>query len=153
MFSFYSYGHRDVGRGVEPYLDHPHALPRQRHAGDKHSRECGYRTELDMKTPVATRGRDFPIARLAERLRCPKCGCGEISVMFGLRPAGSAPARAWITKHSLKRTERRSLHDVGLCDPRRRGSLQARHRPYFVSECSCTWMYPFRIAVIIVRRR
>jgi hypothetical protein len=51
--------------------------------GMKHGRECAYRAELDMRTLVATRGRDFPIARLAERLRCPKCGCREISVMFG----------------------------------------------------------------------
>src|SRR5262245_36677507 len=29
--------------------------------GLKHGRECGYRTDLDMKTLVATRGRDFPI--------------------------------------------------------------------------------------------
>jgi hypothetical protein len=49
----------------------------------KHKRECGYRTALDMLTLVATRGRDFPMARLAERLRCPRCGCRQVAVMFG----------------------------------------------------------------------
>jgi hypothetical protein len=28
--------------------------------GLKHKRQCGYRTELDLKTLVCTRGRDFP---------------------------------------------------------------------------------------------
>lgn len=51
--------------------------------GLKHKRECGYRKELDLETLVATRGRDFPIARLAERLRCPRCGCRRVGVMFG----------------------------------------------------------------------
>jgi hypothetical protein len=50
--------------------------------GLKHKRECGYRTDLDMKTLVCTRGRDFPLARVAERLRCPSCGCRQVSVMF-----------------------------------------------------------------------
>src|SRR5215218_7179592 len=59
--------------------------------GMKHGRECGYRTELDLKTLVATRGRDFPLARLAERLRGPKCGCREVSVLFG-PPSGQRTA-------------------------------------------------------------
>ena len=42
--------------------------------GLKHKRECGYRAELDMETLECTRGRGFPLARLAERLRCPRCG-------------------------------------------------------------------------------
>jgi hypothetical protein len=50
--------------------------------GLKHKRRCDYRTELDLKTLVCTRGRDFPLARVAERLRCPSCGCREVSVMF-----------------------------------------------------------------------
>jgi hypothetical protein len=40
----------------------------------KHERECGYRAQLVVKTLTATRGRDFPLARLAEPLRCPRCG-------------------------------------------------------------------------------
>jgi hypothetical protein len=40
------------------------------------------RRELDMQTLVCTRGRDFPVAHLAERLRCPRCGCRRVAVMF-----------------------------------------------------------------------
>jgi hypothetical protein len=40
----------------------------------KSVRECTYRRELDMATLVATRGRDFPLAGLEQRLRCPRCG-------------------------------------------------------------------------------
>ena len=50
--------------------------------GLKHKRECGTRRELDMPTLVCTRGRDFPVAHLAERLRCPRCGCRRVAVMF-----------------------------------------------------------------------
>lgn len=51
--------------------------------GLKHGRECGFRTTLDMQTLVCTRGRDFPLARIAERLRCPRCGCRRVGVIFG----------------------------------------------------------------------
>ena len=51
--------------------------------GLKHKRRCDYRTELDVQTLVCTRGRDFPLARIAERLRCPRCGCRRVAVMFG----------------------------------------------------------------------
>lgn len=61
--------------------------------GLKHRRECGYRTDLDMKTLVATRGRDFPIGRLAQMLRCPKCGCREINVLFK-PPSGQGAIKA-----------------------------------------------------------
>ena len=50
--------------------------------GMKHKRECGYRKSLDFETLVCTRGRDFPLARIAERLRCPRCGFRHVSVMF-----------------------------------------------------------------------
>ena len=50
--------------------------------GLKHKRACGFRQDLDMMTLVCTRGRDFPLARIAERLRCPRCGCREITMMF-----------------------------------------------------------------------
>lgn len=59
--------------------------------GMKSRRECGFRYELDMATLVCTRGRAFPLARLAERLRCPRCGCRHVAVMFA-PPA--QPARA-----------------------------------------------------------
>ncbi|RVJ38498.1 hypothetical protein CN180_22190 [Sinorhizobium medicae] len=35
-----------------------------------------------MLTLVATRGRDFPMAMLASRLRCPRCGSRMVSVVF-----------------------------------------------------------------------
>jgi hypothetical protein len=35
-----------------------------------------------MATLVATRGRDFPPAGLESRLRCPRCGSRQITVMF-----------------------------------------------------------------------
>jgi len=50
--------------------------------GLKHKRPCGYRTELDLQTLVCTRGRDFPLAKISERLRCPRCGCRRVAVMF-----------------------------------------------------------------------
>jgi len=51
--------------------------------GLKHKRDCDFRARLDMQTLVATCGRDFPLARIAERLRCPRCGCRRVGVMFG----------------------------------------------------------------------
>ena len=50
--------------------------------GLKHKRTCGYQKHLDMETLVVTRGRGYPIARVAQVLRCPRCGCREMSVMF-----------------------------------------------------------------------
>jgi hypothetical protein len=50
--------------------------------GMKHRAACGYRKYLDLETLVCTRGRDFPIARIAERLRCPRCGWRHLSVIF-----------------------------------------------------------------------
>ncbi|HEY2893699.1 MAG TPA: hypothetical protein VGJ16_05790 [Pirellulales bacterium] len=50
--------------------------------GMKHKSPCGYRVMLDLQTLVCTRGRDFPLARIAERLRCPRCGCRHVAVMF-----------------------------------------------------------------------
>jgi hypothetical protein len=51
--------------------------------GLKHRKRCAYRTALDLQTLVSTRGRDFPLARISERLRCPRCGCRRVAVMFG----------------------------------------------------------------------
>jgi len=33
-----------------------------------------------MATLICTRGRAFPLARLAERLRCPRCGSRHVAV-------------------------------------------------------------------------
>jgi hypothetical protein len=60
--------------------------------GMKRRRECVYGRALDLETLVCTRGRAFPLARLAERLRCPRCGSREIAVLFD-PPAGAGYAR------------------------------------------------------------
>lgn len=51
-------------------------------SGMKKHAECIFRCDLDMMTLVATRGRAFPMARLAERLRCPRCGSLRVRVMW-----------------------------------------------------------------------
>ena len=38
--------------------------------------------ELDLHTLVCTRGRNFPMARIADRLCCPRCGCRRVAVVF-----------------------------------------------------------------------
>lgn len=45
-------------------------------------RECLWRISMDMPTLLATRGRDFPVALLASRLRCPQCGSRKVAVLF-----------------------------------------------------------------------
>jgi|GEM_PF-681843 len=55
--------------------------------GLKSIRECTWTYDLDMLTLVTTRGRDFPLARLASRLRCPRCGSRRVAVVF-MPPAG-----------------------------------------------------------------
>jgi hypothetical protein len=69
--------------------------------GMKHKPPCGYKKYLDLETLVATRGRDFPIARIAERLRCPRCGWPQLSVMFSppknpqVNAMAARPFRQW----------------------------------------------------------
>jgi hypothetical protein len=48
---------------------------------------CRYETALCLKTLVATRGRDFPLARIASRIRCPDCG--DLGVMLAFDVPGS----------------------------------------------------------------
>jgi hypothetical protein len=84
--------------------------------GMKHRKECGYRKYLDLETLVCTRGRDFPIARIAERLRCPRCGCCDISVMFS--PPGR-PQRDAVAAARPERDERFSSTPVSAQGTRR----------------------------------
>ena len=49
----------------------------------KSSWECRNRQELDVETLVGTRGRDFPLALLHTRLKCPRCGSRHVSVRYG----------------------------------------------------------------------
>jgi hypothetical protein len=48
----------------------------------KSVRECMWRRELDLETLVCTRGRAFPLADLATRLKCPTCGSRRMRVYF-----------------------------------------------------------------------
>ena len=61
--------------------------------GMKHIRECVYGAELDLATLVWTRGRDFPLARLESRLKCPRCGSRQVRLAFSI-PAEPKRARA-----------------------------------------------------------
>jgi DNA-directed RNA polymerase subunit RPC12/RpoP len=52
--------------------------------GLKKHRECIFRHQLDMMTLVCTRGRDFPIAMLKDRMRCPRCGSRKVRILFNV---------------------------------------------------------------------
>lgn len=52
--------------------------------------DCRYEASLCLLTLVATRGRDFPIARIADRIRCPNCGDLGVLVAFDV-PGGAVP--------------------------------------------------------------
>ncbi|MCA0275890.1 MAG: hypothetical protein LCH86_07800 [Proteobacteria bacterium] len=63
--------------------------------GMQRGRECRYNLDLDMPTLIATRGLDFPLARLAIRLRCPRCGSRDVRVAFSYPSnAGAAQMKA-----------------------------------------------------------
>ena len=68
------------------------ALGRQ--VGMKRIRECLHRQELDLDTLVWTRGQDFPLAMLASRLRCPRCGARKVAVAFDV-PTVPHRSAAW----------------------------------------------------------
>lgn len=55
--------------------------------GMKRVRECVYGGELDLQTLVWTRGRDFPLARLESRLKCPRCGSRQVRLAFSVPPS------------------------------------------------------------------
>lgn len=50
--------------------------------GMKRIRECVNSMDLDLPTLLWTRGRDFPLALLSERLKCPSCGSYKVVVYF-----------------------------------------------------------------------
>jgi hypothetical protein len=77
-------GCSDPWRSDELELAHHHAVRLGQQDGMKTRRECTYQRELDMPTLVATRGRDFPLAGLESRLRCPRCGSRRVAVMFNV---------------------------------------------------------------------
>ena len=50
--------------------------------GMKRARECVHGAELDLETLIWTRGRDFPLALLDSRLKCPRCGSRRVRLAF-----------------------------------------------------------------------
>ncbi len=44
--------------------------------------ECINRYELDMATLLWTRGPNFPLSRLAERMMCTRCGSRQVPILF-----------------------------------------------------------------------
>lgn len=54
----------------------------KRHRGD----ECRYGGDVDLLTLVWTRGRDFPLARLESRMKCPRCGSRRVRLAFTVSP-------------------------------------------------------------------
>jgi len=54
------------------------------------SAKCDWSYELDMMTLVATRGRAFPLADMASRIKCPRCGCLRVRIIYVL-PGQSVP--------------------------------------------------------------
>jgi hypothetical protein len=55
-----------------------------RREGLKSVRACIGNVELDVASLLWTRGRDFPIAMLSSRLRCPVCGSRKVSVRISI---------------------------------------------------------------------
>lgn len=52
-----------------------------RRHGLKQIRECRCAYALDLPTLVWTRGAEFPVERLEERLRCPECGSRRVRIV------------------------------------------------------------------------
>ena len=49
--------------------------------------------DMDLPSLIWTRGRDFPIARLDTRMKCPRCGSRRVLVAFE-PPQNENPQRA-----------------------------------------------------------
>ncbi|TGQ83748.1 hypothetical protein EN794_053425 [Mesorhizobium sp. M00.F.Ca.ET.151.01.1.1] len=60
-------------------------------------RECNNRYELAVYSMLWTRGRDFPLSRLSQRLLCPKCGSRLVAVGISM-PSNSSTAAARIAR-------------------------------------------------------
>lgn len=62
--------------------------------GMKSIRECLRSEKVDLASIVWTRGRNFPMVRLGERLMCPSCGSRHVTVTFSPpAPSGTAAER------------------------------------------------------------
>jgi hypothetical protein len=44
--------------------------------------EYTYQMELDVETPVCTRGRAFPVSMLLDRPECPRCAWPRMTVIY-----------------------------------------------------------------------
>jgi hypothetical protein len=55
-----------------------------RREGLKSVRACGRRHELEVETPIWTRGATFPISMLSERMKCASCKAREVIVTLSL---------------------------------------------------------------------
>lgn len=55
--------------------------------GLKTIRECAFSYDPDLMSLMITRGRDFEIARLVERVECPRCKSRRMRVIY-LPPEG-----------------------------------------------------------------
>jgi hypothetical protein len=64
------------------------------------SARCGNKGALDMATLAYTRGRRFPLARLASRLRCPSCGDLKVKILFDVP---GQPIPVWISQNQYQR--------------------------------------------------
>ena len=62
--------------------------------GMKSVRACIEAYELDLATLAWTRGRDFPLALLASRLKCPRCGSRRVVVFLNRRRRQPEPRQA-----------------------------------------------------------
>jgi hypothetical protein len=70
--------------------------------GMKSIRECQCTYDLDMSTLIWTRGKNFPIALLASRLKCPRCGSRSVSLLFH---TPKEPVRAAVEHHPQRNPE------------------------------------------------
>lgn len=53
------------------------------------TKPCPHKIDLDMPTLMWTRGKEFPLALLPERLKCPSCGCRRVFIVFNMPGKGS----------------------------------------------------------------
>jgi hypothetical protein len=68
-----------------------------RRQGMKSVRECLSRYELDLETLIWTRGAEFPLSMLAERLKCPRCGSRRVVLLFN-RPGRTFSEASWLVE-------------------------------------------------------
>jgi hypothetical protein len=61
-----------------------------RREGMKTIRDCPDYVELDLRTLIWTRGRDFPLDLLGSRMKCMRCGSRRVRVLFHPPATGSA---------------------------------------------------------------